>query len=152
MLVISEIIGNQDQPEIASALHRLGHDGALDSLVLSRADLSRRRVRARTEAGNDVAIALRRDQSLFDGAVLRLDQDVALVVRVEAEHWLRVKPADECVALRLGYFAGNLHWRVKFDERDLLVAVETDVASLVSRLQPMIDAGEVECLVPGSLQ
>lgn len=152
MVVISEILGAQDHPDMSSALHRLDHEGVVDRLVLSRTDLSRKRVRARTEGGHDVAIALPRDQALFDGAVLQLDDRAALVVHVEAEHWLRVSPVSSDAAIRLGYLAGNLHWRVRFDAEDLLVAIEGEVAPLLARLQPMMDLDEIACTIEEPLR
>ena len=137
MDVFDAILGDAADPETAAALHRLDHRGRLDSLVLPRSDLARRRLRARTEAGAEVAVALPRSERLFDGAVLRLDEAGALVVRVEAETWLRVRPENAAAALTLGYHAGNLHWRVRFDGDDLLVAVEGPEESYRARLEPL---------------
>jgi urease accessory protein len=41
-------------------------------------DLDRRRLLARTDGGEEVAIALPRDQKLYDGAVLVLDDHRAV--------------------------------------------------------------------------
>ncbi len=77
-----------------------------------------------------MAIALPRDQKLFDGAVLLLDADRALVVRVDRQHWLQLQPRSLADAIELGYHAGNLHWRVRFADEALLVALEAPVAGL----------------------
>mgnify|MGYP006140052353 CR=1 FL=1 len=42
----------------------------------------------------------------------------AVIVRVEPEAWLRLRPADAAAALAVGYHAGNLHWRVRFEGED----------------------------------
>lgn len=146
MEVYENIIGPSDAPDTAKRLHRLDHEHAVDYLVLPRADLARRRLRTRTEAGREVAVALPRDMRLFDGAVLALSDDAALVVRVEAEEWLRLKPRDAQAALKLGYHTGNLHWRVRFDGLELHVALETEIARYRDRLAEMVGAGEVEDL------
>ncbi|MBL7406143.1 urease accessory protein UreE, partial [Escherichia coli] len=86
----------------------------VDVLVVSSADVARRRIRATTQSGEEIALALPRDEPLFDGAVLALDADRALIARVGAERWLRLVPASQAAALELGYHAGNLHWRVRF--------------------------------------
>jgi urease accessory protein len=143
MEIYTSIIGAADAPEHQDALHHLEHHHAVDVLCLSRADLARRRLRTWTEAGHEVAIALPRDQQLFDGAVLALSDDRALVVRVEAEHWLRLAPRDTAAALRLGYFCGNLHWRVRFDQGHVLVAVETDARLYLERLDALLAEGAV---------
>lgn len=147
LTLYSRILGAADQPDLHDRLHRLDHAHAVDHLRLPRADLARRRLRGKTEAGRDVAIALPRDQQLFDGAVLALEDHRALVVRAEAEDWLRFAAKDAATALRLGYFAGNLHWRVRFEGAVLLIAVETGEHVYIERLTPMIDAGDITRIV-----
>lgn len=144
MDMITQILGPSDAPEIAGPLHRLEHADAIDWLVLARADLARRRLRGRTAAGRDIAVALPREVKLYDGAVLELSAECALVVRVEAEAWLRVRPADAGAALRLGYHAGNLHWRVRFDGADLLVALEGPAERYRDRLTDLVAEGAAE--------
>lgn len=143
MNIFSDIIGASDQPGLREKLHRLDHAHAVDHLRLPRSDLARRRFRGVTDAGREIAIALPRDKQLFDGAVLAIDDVAALVVRVETEDWLRFEARDAATALKLGYFAGNLHWRVRFDEDVLLIAVETEERIYLDRLEPMLQAGDI---------
>ncbi len=143
MRLIEHVLGNRTDAALAERLHRLDHRGALDSLTIKAAETERRRFRAVTERGEDVAIALPRDQGLHDGAVLALEEDWALVVRVSTPRWLRLVPRDAAAAIELGYNAGNLHWRVKFDGPALLVALEGPPEAYRVRLQRMIDAGAV---------
>ncbi|MEO1283410.1 MAG: urease accessory protein UreE [Pseudomonadota bacterium] len=146
METYSDILGLADTPDIAKRLHRLDHEGTLDVVYVAACDLARRRMRVRSKAGRDVAIALPRDTRLSEGAVLRMDAAGGLVVRVEAERWLRVRPADAAAALRVGYHAGNLHWRVKFDDGDLLIGVETDVQTYIDRLLELAKTGQAVIL------
>ncbi|MEL6121761.1 MAG: urease accessory protein UreE [Pseudomonadota bacterium] len=146
METYSDILGLADTPDIAKRLHRLDHEGTLDVVYVAACDLARRRMRVRSKAGRDVAIALPRDTRLSEGAVLRMDAAGGLVVRVEAERWLRVRPADAAAALRVGYHAGNLHWRVKFDGGHLLIGVETDVQTYIDRLLELVNAGQAVIL------
>ncbi|MCC5956186.1 MAG: urease accessory protein UreE [Natronohydrobacter sp.] len=146
MDIYTSILGAADAAEHHDRLHHLAHHHAVDVLRLSRADLARRRLRTRTEAGLEVAIALPREQKLFEGALLALTEDRALVVRVETEHWLRLAPRDTAAALRLGYFCGNLHWRVRFEQAHVLVAVETDARVYLERLEGLLAEGVVTLL------
>lgn len=148
MQIYSDILGSSD--EFHDALHRLDHAHAVDVLRLPRADLARRRLRTRTEGGAEVALALPRDKALFDGAVLAMSDTAALVVRVETETWIRLTARDQAMALKLGYFCGNLHWRVRFDGEILMIAVETEERLYHDRLAPMIAAGEVRLLPSGA--
>lgn len=144
MLKIDHIIGSVSDAELHDQIHDLEHAHAVDFLVLPRQDLSRRRFRSSTESGHEIAISLARDEQLFDGAVLMLDHTKALVVKVEAEDWLRLTPKDQSSALQVGFHAGNLHWRVRFDGVDLLVAVERELQSYTDRIDALIKDGSVK--------
>jgi urease accessory protein len=138
---INAIIGFSSDPALAGRLHDIGHAGRVEQLVLDADDVHRRRLRARTDKGTDCLIALPLDQSLGDGAVLVLEEDRAIVVRLAEQRWLKLAPRDEAAALELGYFAGNLHWRVKFQDARLLVALEGPKQDYLARLGPFLDDG-----------
>ena len=106
-------------------------------------------MRAQTRGGEDLAISLPRDQPLFDGAVLLLEPGRAIVVRVNAERWLRLSPRSISDAVELGYHAGNLHWRVRFAGESLLVALEAPVDDYVARLGGMVTERRVGTAVLG---
>jgi len=143
MEIVSTLVGEMNAPEFHDRLHRLEHAGALEWLVLPRAELARRRLRAVTDQGRDIAIALPREVALFDRAVLVLRDDLAVVLRVEAENWLTLRPRDAAAALALGYHAGNLHWRVRFQGDLLEVALEGPTESYVERLLGFLEDGRV---------
>lgn len=139
MIVATEILGDFNNPALQSKIHAHEHAGTAEFITLPRADMARRRLRVSTDQHTEVAIALSRASQLFDGAVIYLDRDRSITVRVEPEQWLRVRPSDRRVALALGYFAGNLHWRARFEGEDLLVAVEGDERSYLDRLSHFLE-------------
>ncbi len=143
MRLIERILGSRLDEALAGQLHHLEHHGGVDILSLESADIARRRLRAKTDKGEEVAIALPRDQALFDGAVLALDHDHALIVRVAEQRWLRLVPRDKESAIELGYHAGNLHWRVGFEGDALLVALEAPVEDYLARLGDLVASGRV---------
>ena len=146
MELFNRIIGQATDAAIAERLHQLSHAGHVDEVRLARADLARRRIRAVTSDGRDIAIALSREERLGNGAVLELTAERALVVRVEEAFWLRLDPSGMAQALALGYHAGNLHWRVRFRDQSLLVALEGEPDRYIERLQaamPMTDVAIV---------
>jgi urease accessory protein len=138
-LRVATVLGAADDPAYAARLHAMAHDGEVDVVWLPRADMARRRMVVRSAAGREVAIILPRTQSLFDGAVLSMSESAALVVRADAEQWLRLEPVSAEVALMLGYAAGNLHWRVRFAGAALLVALEAPVEGYLDRLGALRD-------------
>ena len=81
MLRVTGLVGDASDPDIGERLHGLSHAGRIEYVSLSRADLSRRRLRATSDKGTDCAIVLPRSERLFNGAVLHLDDERAVVVR-----------------------------------------------------------------------
>lgn len=144
MRVIHRILGNRQDAEVARRLHHLEHHGAVDVLVVASVDVARRRIRAKTLSGEEIALALPRDEPLFDGAVLALDDHHAIVARVGTERWLRLAPLTKACALELGYHAGNLHWRVRFADDAVLVALDGPVADYLVRLGDLVSGGQLE--------
>jgi urease accessory protein len=138
MMFVDRVLGSRIEPALAERLHHLQHLGRVDILTLPSGELARRRFKAASEAGEEVTVALPRDQKLFDGAVLLLDDERALVVRVDKEHWLRIEPHSLADAVELGYQAGNLHWRVRFQGEALLVALEAPVDHYLERLGSLV--------------
>ena len=141
-LRLEQIVGDRRSPGIAERLHGLAHLGHLEVLSVAVTDLPRRRFRQVTDRGTSCAVTLPRDTKLFDGAVLWLEESRAIVVRVGEQRWLKLRPA-EGFALELGYLAGNLHWRVRFEGGLLFVAVDTAPDDYLARLQDHLDAGRV---------
>ena len=137
MLHIDRIVGDRADPSLHHRLHRLEHHGAVEFVTIPLADMARRRLRISTPSGEDLAIALPRDQKLFDGAVLLIDDARAVVVRAEVERWLRLRPASVAEAIELGYHAGNLHWRVRFQGDSLLIALEGPEEAYRARLDAL---------------
>ena len=138
MLRIEQVLGSRLDPAFAERIHELEHQGAVDLLTVPAADVARHRLRATTQGGTEVAIALPRDQHLFDGAVLVLEPNHAVVVRVAQERWLRLQPRSIADAIELGYHVGNLHWRVRFAGEALLVAMEAPMDDYLARIGALI--------------
>ena len=145
-LLLDSILGDRNDPNLAKKIHDLGHHGGhVESLVISAEDLPRRRFHTETDHGTPCFIALPRDVTLTDGAVLHLTDHRAVVLKVGAQNWLRLQPLGDS-ALELGHLAGNLHWRVRFEAGCLLVAVDQPRETYLARLHELEHAGKVEIL------
>ena len=141
MLRLESILGAATDPTIAERLHRLEHHGKVEYLALSREDTQRHRMRASTDAGTECAVVLDRTQQLFNGAVLLLNEERAVVVRMRETEWLTLAPRDTAAALELGYFAGNMHWAVRFEGAWLRIALQGPPERYLERVQPFIIDG-----------
>ena len=143
MLLLDRIIGHASDPRIADALRHVGHHDGIEYLTLSELDTQRHRLRATTDRGTDCAIALARAERLANGAVLLLDHDRAVVIRMQETPWLTLIPRDAAAALELGYFAGNMHWKVEFEDARLRIALHGPLEGYLERLASMLGDGRV---------
>lgn len=149
MIICERIAGNESDPAIALRLHQIEHVGQLHTFILAAEDMQRHRLRGKTDRGLECAIALPRDVALADGAVLHLADDIAIVVRAAPTRWISFTPRDAVSALELGYIAGNMHWKVRFEGETITVAQWAAEADIVSRVQHLIDAGQVSMKAGG---
>lgn len=142
MLLIDRIVGDRNDPDLHHKLHEYEHHGmTVDFVRVAPTDLDRRRLRARTDHGEDLAIALSRQDRLFDGAILFLNSEKAIVVRAEEQRWLRIVPKTLRDALELGYLVGNLHWRVRFESEHILVSLDGPLDTYMARLDAIVREG-----------
>ena len=145
MQKLEHIVGQTSDPEIADRLHGLQHAGRVEYLALQPEDMQRHRLRVTGDQGTEYAIAIPRQQMLKDGAVLMLGEEKAVVVRSREQNWLRLKASDSGTALELGYFAGNMHWKVRFDGPVLEIALQGPEADYLTRLADFLKDGRIEC-------
>ena len=68
-----------------------------------------------------------------------LENDRAIVVQMAEDQWLSLKPRDLATAIELGYFAGNMHWRVKFENDCLDIALDSPEEIYLERLKDFFD-------------
>ena len=148
MLVLNRIIGRATDPEIAERLHRVEHAGRVERIRLESEDLRRHRLRTTTDAGTPCAIALPRESHLEDGSVLLLEEDRAILVAALQERVLRLVARDVAAALELGYFAGNMHWPVRFAGPELNIILSGPEESYLERLQHLFGDGRVRLAEP----
>ncbi|MCC7548445.1 MAG: urease accessory protein UreE [Burkholderiales bacterium] len=143
LLRIDHIIGMATDAAVAEALHRLEHAGIVEYLTLSETDTQRHHLRAITDRGTECVLRLPRSQKLSDGAVVFLDQTRAVVVRMARRKWLVLEADDVPRALEVGYFAGNMHWKVAFGGSRLRIALQGPVEIYLGRLAHLMADGRV---------
>ena len=142
--VFDTILGNASDEPLAEALHELGHVGKVQYLTIKPEEVARRRFRLVTDKGIDCAIALPRGEQISDGAVLQCDGELAIVVQLGARRWLSLDAGDKAGAMELGYWCGNLHWKIRFDGGLIHVAMEGPTQNYLERLKLMLEDGKVK--------
>jgi urease accessory protein len=143
MLRLHGIIGRETDPALRPLLHDVEHDDGIEMLFVPEAELGRRRFRLTTDKGTDCAVSLDRDEDLTDGSLLFLDRKRAIIVRFGAPKTWRLTATSREASLRLGWHAGNLHWRARFEGDTLLVLLDGPLADYRARIAPLIADGSV---------
>lgn len=143
MIQIYKIIGHLHDSEINNKIHKLSHQGKVEYIELDHDNLKRKRFRAKTDKGTDCAVTLSRNQELSNGSVMFLEDDRAIVIKMTVDEWLSLKPIDITTAIELGYFAGNMHWRVKFENDYLHIALESPEEVYLDRLKELFNQNKI---------
>ncbi len=146
MLRLTDIVGNAADPDIADRLHDIDHDGGVERVRLSRSDLARRRQRLVTDRGTEFALLLDRSASLENGSVLLLEAGRAVPVVLEQPQWLVLRAAHVAGALEIGYFAGNMHWKVRFENDCIWIAQEGPRDTYLKRVAHLLARGDAVVL------
>ncbi len=144
MLRLHGIVGRADDPAFKAALHQLEHSDGIELLYVPPSDAGRKRFRLTTDRGTDCAVSLDRDEDLSDGAVLYVDPARAIIARFGEQEVWRLKPRDQATALKLGWNAGNLHWRVRFEGDFLIILLDAPLHTYRARILPLLEDGHVE--------
>lgn len=144
MLRLHGIIGKSDEAPYAGLLHDLEHQDGIELLFVPPSDAGRKRFRLITDRGTDCAVSLDRDEALSDGALLYLDPTRAIIARFGEQEIWRLKPIDQAASLKLGWNAGNLHWRVRFEGDVLHILLDAPLHTYRARILPLLESGEVE--------
>ena len=143
MLRLDRILGHANDAAIAGRLHDLDHAGRIEYIELAGDDVQRHRLQARTDRGTECAIMVPRAERLANGAVLLLEPDRAIVVRLKRPRYLALAPRDAAAAIELGYFAGNMHWAVKFAGPVLRIVLQGAEQTYLDRLAPLLGDGRI---------
>ena len=143
MLRLDSIVGHASDPHIADKLHVLDHDDGVERIVLSESDTQRKRLRLSTNKGTDCAIILNRSEQLINGSVLLLNEERAVIVELDVTPWLIVEPDGIDSAIEIGFLAGHLHWRIRFDGPRLLLAIEQAEQNYRDRIAKHMDIKKI---------
>lgn len=143
MLRLHGIIGHEADAAFQVRLHDLEHHDSIELLFVPPDEAGRKRFRLVTDRGTDCAVSLDRDEQLMNGALLYIDSKTAIIARFGQQSVWRLRPADPAAALKLGWNAGNLHWRVRFEGDCLVVLLDGSLSDYRARLEHLFDGGEV---------
>lgn len=117
MKVYEEIIGNIHDAKWAEELH----DAEIVSVLLDQWTAQKSRFLAKSDSGEDVAVALKRNTKLIDGDIIFWDKEAnqAIVIKlmlndvlvIDLSKWSTLS-TEELIhrSVELGHAIGNQHW------------------------------------------
>jgi urease accessory protein len=138
------VVGDSDDENMRGRLRELEADGAVVYLIVPRSDLGRRRFKAMGSDGAEYGVALSSSEGLHDGSVLTLEATRAVVAKMEDEQTLTLRATSAHGGIQLGWHAGHLHWRVRFDGDDLIVLLDASAEEYLHRIEKQISDGSIE--------
>ncbi len=117
MIVYDEVLGNIHETPWTDKLN----DAVIESVFLDQWTAQKSRFLAKSDEGNDVAVAFKRHTEIKDGDIISWDDETrhAIVLRlklndvlvIDLKNWANLSP-DEIIrhCVELGHAIGNQHW------------------------------------------
>ena len=157
MILVEKPLGNERDPSWAQLLE----DAVIDTLDLDQWQAQKSRMRLRTDAGVEVAIALDRNSHLRDGDVLAWDEPnlTAIVARVTLKEVMILKldglmglPPEELAraCVELGHALGNQHWPAVVKGTSVYVPLTVDQKVMESVMRTHAFEGITPEFAPGA--
>lgn len=142
MEIFTEIIGNIHQHDWQ---HKL-HDAEIESIFLDQWTAQKSRFLAKSDAGIEYPVALKRQSQIADGDILSYDPvaNKAVVLRLNLNPVLKIdlgklkeKTPEEIIriAVELGHAIGNQHWPAVVKGTEVYVPLTVDRKVMLSVME-----------------
>lgn len=143
METFTTIVGHQSADEFRESVRTHVEAGSAVCLRIPAKELGRRRLKVQDQHGKEYGIALPRNADLGDGTVLAIDQHRVVLVEAEESKELVLQAVSPEAGIRLGWVAGHLHWKVRFEGDRLAVLLEAPRSEYVKRLGESVGGGSI---------
>lgn len=133
MIVYDEVLGNIHETPWTDKLN----DAVIESVFLDQWTAQKSRFLAKSDEGNDVAVAFKRHTEIKDGDIISWDDETrhAIVLRlklndvlvIDLKNWANLSP-DEIIrhCVELGHAIGNQHWPAVVKNDKIYVPLTVD--------------------------
>ena len=146
MLILEQILGFTSDLKYENTIHDLSHKNNIEYIILDPLDVSRKRIRIKSDKGTDCAISLNRNENLSDGAILFISNEKAIVIKINKQKWIEIKVNSRKDTIKFGYFIGNLHWKVKFKDENVLIALEGPLNNYKDRIKDFLNKNQISLI------
>ena len=130
MITISTTLGNIfHDNEWNEKFNKISQSNNFETLKLSRTDLSKNRLRAKTNKGTDVGIVLKSNFKIQNGDVLLSDQEKFIFIQQNPEKVISVTKKDKTEAtfddalVLIGHILGNRHRPIQIENEKIFFPI-----------------------------
>lgn len=130
MITISSTLGNIfHDNKWNERFNKASQNSSFETLKLSRTDLSKSRLRAKTNKGTDVGIVLHSNSKIQNGDVLLSNQEKFIFIQQSPEKVIAVTKKDKTEAnfddtlVLLGHILGNRHRPIQIENETIFFPI-----------------------------
>ena len=98
---IEKVLGKEEDFDLSSV--------KVDRVFFDHESISKGHQRVKTESGRELMISIEHGESLFCGAVLYRDDELAVLVDMRPEDAIEIKPRSNIEWARAAFLIGNMH-------------------------------------------
>ena len=125
-MIIESILGNIKEYAVG--------DRRLEKVVLDRDGLSKPHQKLKTQSGESFGLSLPHGAALSPGDVIFADEDRVIVVELEPEDALVIRPEGQMQWARAAYNIGNMHQRAFIQEDCIITPYDAILQSIMQKL------------------
>lgn len=153
MITISTTLGNIfHDNEWNEKFNKVSQNNNYETLKLSRTDLSKNRLRAKTNKGTDIGIVLNSHSKIQNGDVLLSDQEKFILIQQNPEKVISVTKKDKTEAnfdntlVLIGHILGNRHRPVQIENEKIFFPImsESELDIFMKLFSSIIDKIELK--------
>ena len=125
-MIIESILGNIKEYAVGNR--------RLEKVVLDRDGLSKLHQKLKTQSGESFGLSLPHGATLSPGDVIFADEDRVIVVELEPEDALVIRPEGQMQWARAAYNIGNMHQRAFIQEDCIITPYDAILQSIMQKL------------------
>jgi len=130
MITIYSILGNIfHDKEWKEKFDQVNKTHSFETIKLSRSDLEKTRLRAKTNQGTDMGIVLNSGTKIQNGDVLISNSDKFVIIQQNPEKVISVKKKDKIepnfdkILILLGHIIGNRHRPIQIEDNKIIFPI-----------------------------
>ena len=113
-MIFEEVIGNINEIDDLSEYH-------VETIYLNSEDMLKRIIRVTSDHNREYGITLENNKALIDGAILYNQDKKLIVVKINSEDVLVIKPSTITEMGVIAHALGNRHLQAQFEDDKIMI-------------------------------